>query len=69
MVKKRYERSSADLLERLQKRKSIINSDYVKIVNKNKKSNLYQNRVWNLIMLEIWYETFIENDGIAPIKF
>ncbi|GAG91499.1 unnamed protein product, partial [marine sediment metagenome] len=29
---------------------------------------LYQYKIWVLIAFELWYETFIENDGLKPIK-
>jgi len=61
--------SSGDLLEKLEKRNNIINPKYVKKVKNNRFSILYQYRVWNLMMFEIWYETFMENDGLKPIKY
>ncbi len=60
---------SSELLERLEKRKKIIKSEYVRKVRKNKKSTLYQHRVWILIMFELWHETFIDKDGLHPLRF
>ncbi len=59
---------SSQLLENLKRRKNIIQSKYVKGVKKNLLKKLFSSRAWNLIMFELWYETFIENDGLNPIK-
>lgn len=59
---------SNQLLENLQKRKNVIRSKYVKLIKKNLLNRLFESRAWNLIMFELWYETFIENDGLSPIN-
>ncbi|HEC36743.1 hypothetical protein LCGC14_1051340 [marine sediment metagenome] len=59
---------SSQLLENLQKRKNIIQSKYVKLIKKNLLKKLFADQAWNLIMFELWYETFIENDGLNPIN-
>ncbi|KKL99959.1 hypothetical protein LCGC14_1809210 [marine sediment metagenome] len=59
---------SSQLLENLQKRKHIIQSKYVKLMKKNLLKKLFTSQAWNLIMFELWYETFIENDGLKPIN-
>jgi len=53
---------SCEFLERLEKRNSLIRPEYVQKVRKNRTSNFYGYRAWNLMMFEIWYETFFEND-------
>jgi len=60
---------SAEILERLEKRKTLIKPDYIQKVKKNRSIKLYQYRVWILIMFELWYETFIEKDGLKQLKF
>ena len=60
---------SAEILERLEKRKSLIKPGYIQKINKNRSIKMYQYRVWILIMFELWYETFIENDGLKQLKF
>jgi len=55
-------------LENLSKRKYLIKTDYVKKIIKNRDKKLYEFRTWNLMMFELWYKTFIENDGLEPIK-
>lgn len=60
---------SIDILERLEKRKSLINPIYIKKIKKNRSKWPYKKIVWNLIMFELWYETFIENKIIKPISF
>ncbi|KKL48642.1 hypothetical protein LCGC14_2323460, partial [marine sediment metagenome] len=59
---------SSQLLENLQNRKHIIQSKYVKLMKKNLLKKLFTSQAWNLIMFELWYETFIENDGLNPIN-
>ncbi len=59
------EEISEDILKRLEKRKQLINSSYIRIVRNNKLKSV----TWKLIMFELWYETFIEADGLKPIKF
>ncbi len=60
---------SGELLEKLEKRSLLINPSYVKKTRKNRLKRSYQKITWNLMMFELWYETFIENDGLKPIKF
>ncbi|MFX1384037.1 MAG: asparagine synthase (glutamine-hydrolyzing) [Promethearchaeota archaeon] len=59
---------SGEILERLERRSNLINSHYVKKVRKNRINGIYVNRVLNLIMFELWYETFFDNDGLKPIS-
>lgn len=59
---------SGEILDRLAKRKDIIKSEYVRKNKRNRFIKYYQTRVWNLIMLELWFETFIDNDGTKPVK-
>ena len=58
---------SGEILERLLKRKQLIKPNYIKSIKRNRYFEIFENRVWNLIMFELWYETFIENDGSKPI--
>ncbi|MFX0071596.1 MAG: asparagine synthase (glutamine-hydrolyzing), partial [Candidatus Hermodarchaeota archaeon] len=58
---------SAEILEKLIKRSDLVRPKYLNLIKKNRFRELYMQRVWNLIMFELWYETFIENDGIKPI--
>lgn len=60
---------SSEILDRLTKRTDIIKPSYIKSIKKNRFNKYYQTRVWNLIMFELWYETFIENDSLSPIVF
>ena len=63
-----FKEVSGEILERLEKRMNLIKPKYVKILKRNHFKREYKNRVWNLIMFELWYETFIENDGLKPIS-
>ena len=56
------------LLERLSKRIKLIKPGYVKKIKKRRFNRLFESQAWNLIMFELWYETFIENDGLNPIN-
>ncbi len=67
-LKKELREISSQLLENLQKRKNIIQSKYVRLIKKNLIKKLFADQAWNLIMFELWYETFIENDGLNPIN-
>ena len=60
---------SNELLINLEKRKKLFNSKFIDNIRKYRLKANFQNQVWNLLMFEIWYETFIENDGLKPIKF
>ena len=60
---------SEELLERLEKRSKLFKPTYIKKVKKNRYRWLYEERAWNLVMFELWYETFFENNGLKPIKF
>ncbi|MHA1439373.1 MAG: asparagine synthase (glutamine-hydrolyzing) [Promethearchaeota archaeon] len=59
---------SSEILERLTKRTKFFKPKYIKLIKKNRIHEVYMYRVWCLIMFELWYETFIENDGIKPVK-
>lgn len=60
---------SGEIFDRLIKRKHIFNPSYIKSIKKNRKKRIYEIRVWTLMMFELWYETFFENDlPISPIK-
>ena len=61
--------NSSIILERLNKRNSLIRPSYIKNIKRNRFNKLYENRAWNLIMFELWYETFFENEELKPIKF
>lgn len=61
--------TSDDILLNLEKRKNLINSNYINKIRKHRLNKIFQRQVWNLFMFEIWYETFIENDDLKPIKF
>ena len=67
-LKKELREISSQLLENLQKRKNFIQSKYVRLIKKNLIKKLFADQAWNLIMFELWYETFIENDGLNPIN-
>ena len=67
-LKRELREISIQLLENLEKRKNIIQSKYVKLIKKNLLKKLFSSEAWNLIMFELWYETFIENEGLSPIK-
>ena len=67
-LKRELREISIQLLENLQMRKNIIQSKYVKLIRKNLLKKLFADQAWNLIMFELWYETFIENDGLNPIN-
>jgi len=66
-LKKGLKEVSSGILERLEKRK-LLKSKYIRSVKRNRMNHLYQDRAWNLIMFELWYETFFENDGLKPIR-
>ena len=59
---------SEELLDRLSKRSNLIKPNYVKKVKKRRLDRIFESQAWNLIMFELWYETFIENDGLNPIN-
>ena len=59
---------SGDILDRLKKRKDLLKPSYINVIKRNRFNQIFENRVWNLIMFELWYETFIENDGLKPIN-
>jgi len=59
---------SGEILERLEKRTYLINSDYVKKLRQKRFKRIVENRVWNLIIFELWYETFIEKQRIATVE-
>ena len=56
------------LLDKLAKRKDILRPKYIKMIKRNRKVPYFENRAWNLLMFELWYETFIEKDELKPIK-
>ncbi len=58
---------SGEIFDRLKKRNSLFNSKYIQTIKRKRFSRFYENRAWNLIIFEIWYETFMENDGLKPI--
>ena len=58
---------SGEILDRLKKRENLIIPKYIKSVKRNRFFKTFENRAWNSIMFELWYETFIENDGSKPI--
>lgn len=64
-----FKEVSGEILEKIEKRKNLIKPKYIKMLKRNQFKEEYRNRVWNLIMFELWYETFIENDGLKPISF
>jgi asparagine synthase (glutamine-hydrolysing) len=66
-LRKGFKELSGKLLERLSKREHILNSVYVKMIKRNRNIPYFENRVWNLLMFELWYETFFDNDGRNPI--
>ena len=57
-----------EVLERLAKRKDLVNPDFIKLVKKNLLNPKFRKLPWNLIMFEIWYETFLESRDLKPIK-
>ncbi|MHA1843776.1 MAG: asparagine synthase (glutamine-hydrolyzing) [Promethearchaeota archaeon] len=59
---------SNEIFKRLSKRTNIIKYKYIKIINKNREKLFHVNRAWNLLMFELWYETFMESDGLHPIN-
>ena len=59
---------SGELLERLLKRKEFFKPSYIKSIRRNRIFKIFDSRVWNLLMFELWYETFIEGDGSKPIR-
>jgi len=56
------------LMERLEKRKDLFNPRFIKSVKRNRRFKIFENRAWNLLMFELWYETYFENDGFKPIR-
>jgi len=60
---------SSEILDRLTKRSDLIKPSYIKSIKKNRFIKYYQTKVWNLIMFELWYETFIEKNDLKPIVF
>ncbi len=46
----------------------LIKPEDVKKIKKKRFNRLFESQAWNLIMFELWYETFIENDGLNPIN-
>lgn len=67
-LKTGFKEYSDEILDSLAKREKIIKSKYVKFIKKNKEKLFFVNRAWNLIMFELWYETFIESDGLSPLN-
>ena len=59
---------SGELLDRLTKRKELIKPSYIKTIKKNRLNKYYQTKAWSLVMFELWYETFIENERLRPIS-
>ncbi len=59
---------SYEKLNRLMKRKELINPIYVNKVIKYRKNKKFRKLSWNLLLFEIWYETFIEKDDLNPIN-
>ncbi len=59
---------SKEIFDRLSKRKDIIKYKYTKLINKNREKLFHVNRAWNLLMFELWYETFMESDGLHPVN-
>ncbi len=59
---------SGDILERLEKRNHLFKPSIIKMIKRKRYDKFYENKAWNLMMFELWYETFIENDGLKPIK-
>jgi asparagine synthase (glutamine-hydrolysing) len=59
---------SEQYLENLRKRKFLIAPEYVKTIIKKRHKKLYEFRAWNLLMFELWYETYIEGNGTKPIQ-
>lgn len=64
-----FNEASDILLERLSKRKKIIRTNYVNKIRKFKAVRRFENKVWNLLCFELWFETFLENDGFSPINY
>lgn len=58
---------SGELLERLENRKNILSPRYIKIIKRNGTIPYFENRAWNLMIFEFWYEILIENDGSKPL--
>ena len=58
---------SGEILDKLKKRKNLISPKYINSIKRNRFFKIFENRAWNSIMFELWYETFIENDGFKPI--
>ncbi len=56
------------LMKRLEKRKDLFNPRFIKSVKRNRCFKIFENRAWNLLMFELWYETYFENDGFKPIR-
>ncbi len=59
---------SDTILENLEKRKDYFNPYFIKKIKRNKSNKYYQGIAWRLIMFELWYETFIENSDLKPIR-
>ena len=57
-----------ELLDRLERRKEFFKQSFISRIKKYKYNKYFQNTVWNLIMFELWYETFFENDITNPKK-
>ncbi|MFX0136299.1 MAG: asparagine synthase (glutamine-hydrolyzing) [Candidatus Hodarchaeota archaeon] len=60
--------TSKAILERLEQRNDLFKPKYVKMVKRKRLNKRFETKVWNLIMFELWYETYFENDGLRPIK-
>ncbi len=52
------------------KKRGFLNHQYVKKLINDNKSGKEDNahRIWALLTLEIWFQTFIDNDGSRPIS-
>ena len=59
---------SGDVLDRLKKRRDLLKPSYISMIKRNQFCQIFETRVWNLIMFELWYETFIENDDLKPVN-
>ena len=67
-LKKGLKKISYDLFKNLEKRKNIINPEFIKKIRRNRSNRYFEMISWTLLSFELWYETFIEGNGLNPIK-
>jgi asparagine synthase (glutamine-hydrolysing) len=57
------------LLDRLSKRKNLLDTTYIEKLKRNKTKSFFSQKIWLFLFFEVWFETFLERDEIkTPIS-